>query len=112
MSTTSVSPGETQKIDRANASDLTPVVFIHGLWLLPSSWDRWAAVFEEAGYAPVLASWPGDSGTVAEARANPNGIAGKRIGAVADHIAEQIAALAQKPAIVGHSFGGLLSQML
>ena len=93
-------------------AERTPVVFIHGLWLLPSSWDRWAAVFEEAGYAPVRASWPGDAETVAAARANPNGIAGKTVGVVVDHIAEQIAASGQKPAIVGHSFGGLLTQML
>jgi hypothetical protein len=39
------------QIDRANATGLTPVVFVHGLWLLPSSWDRWAAVFEEAAQA-------------------------------------------------------------
>jgi non-heme chloroperoxidase len=98
-------------LPRMNA-ERTPVVFIHGLWLLPSSWDRWAGVFEEAGYAPVLASWPGDAATVAEARANPNGIAGKTIGPIADSIAEQIGALSKKPAIVGHSFGGLLTQML
>ena len=39
--------------ERASASGRRPVVFVHGLWLLPSSWDRWAGVFEEAGYAPL-----------------------------------------------------------
>jgi non-heme chloroperoxidase len=90
----------------------TPVVFVHGLWLLPSSWERWATVFEEAGYAPVLAGWPGDADTVAQARANPDSVARKKIGEIADHIAGQIGALPKKPAIVGHSFGGLLAQML
>jgi non-heme chloroperoxidase len=94
------------------SDERTPVVFVHGLWLLPSSWDRWATVFEEAGYAPVRASWPGDADTVAQARANPDSVAGKKIGEIADHIAAQIAALSRKPAIVGHSFGGLLAQML
>ena len=46
-----VTDGELEQVDRANASGLTPVVFVHGLWLLPSSWDRWRTVFEEAGYA-------------------------------------------------------------
>ena len=40
---------EQEQISKANASGLPPVVFVHGLWLLPSSWDRWATVFEEAG---------------------------------------------------------------
>ena len=44
---------ETEQIDRANASGKTPVAFIHGLWLLPSSWDRWRTVFEEAGYTTL-----------------------------------------------------------
>ena len=41
---------EAAQIERANASSATPVVFVHGLWLLPSSWDRWVTLFEEAGY--------------------------------------------------------------
>ena len=112
MSITSVSPGETQKIDRANASDLTPVVFIHGLWLLPSSWDRWATVFEEAGYTPLSPGWPDDPETVEEANAHPEVFAHKTVGQVADHYAAVIAGLDRKPAIVGHSFGGLLTQIL
>jgi non-heme chloroperoxidase len=90
----------------------TPVVFIHGLWLLPSSWERWAAVFEEAGYAPVLAGWPDDPETVEEAKAHAEVFAGKSIGDIADHIAGIIGGLGTKPAIVGHSFGGLLTEIL
>jgi non-heme chloroperoxidase len=112
MSTTSVSPGETQKIDRANASDLTPVVFIHGLWLLPSSWDRWAAVFEEAGYTALTPGWPDDPETVAEANTHPEVFAHKTVGQVADHFAEVIGQLDRKPAVIGHSFGGLIAQMI
>jgi len=112
MSTTSVSPGETQKIDRANASGLTPVVFIHGLWLLPSSWDRWAAVFEEAGYTAVTPGWPDDPETVAEANTHPEVFAHKTVGQVADHFADVIGQLDRKPAVIGHSFGGLIAQMI
>ncbi|MDX6660106.1 MAG: hypothetical protein QOJ55_928 [Solirubrobacteraceae bacterium] len=107
-----VTQREEQQIDQANASGRTPVVFIHGLWLLPSSWDRWAAVFEEAGYATVAASWPDDPETVEEARANPDAFAKKTVGQVADHVGEVIGKLTTKPAVVGHSFGGLLTQMI
>ena len=103
---------EQEQIQKANAAGRTPVVFIHGLWLLPSSWDNWAGVFEEAGYAAVTPVWPDDPETVAEARANPDVFAKKTIGQVADHTAEVIAALARKPAVIGHSTGGLLAQII
>ncbi|HTT95716.1 MAG TPA: alpha/beta hydrolase [Solirubrobacterales bacterium] len=103
---------ESVQIEAANASDRTPVVFIHGLWLLASSWEAWAEAFEAAGYASVCVSWPGDPATVEEARRDPRALAGKGVGDVADHVAEVIGALERKPAIVGHSFGGLLAQIL
>ena len=103
---------DAQQIERANAIERTPVVFVHGLWLLPSSWDRWAAHFEQAGYAPVSLSWPDDPETVKEANEHPEVMAGKTVGQVADHLAELIGTLTRKPAIVGHSFGGLLTQIL
>ena len=101
-----------EEIERANASGRTPVVFIHGLWLLPSSWDRWASLFEEAGYAPVRPGWPDDPPTVAEARAKPEVLAHKTVGQVANHLNVIVRGLHKKPAIVGHSFGGLLAQIL
>jgi non-heme chloroperoxidase len=88
------------------------VVFIHGLWLLASSWDRWGTVFEEAGYAPVLVGWPDDPDTVGEANQQPDVFAGKTVGQVADHYAEVIGTLTKKPAVIGHSFGGLLTQIV
>jgi pimeloyl-ACP methyl ester carboxylesterase len=103
---------EREQIERANQSGRTPVVFIHGLWLLPSSWDRWAAVFEEAGYAALTPGWPDDPETVPEANANPEQLAHKTIGQVADHVAAAIGALAAKPVVIGHSFGGLLAQII
>jgi pimeloyl-ACP methyl ester carboxylesterase len=103
---------ETQQIDQANASGRVPVVFIHGLWLLPSSWDGWAAVFDEAGYAPVTPVWPDDPETVEQARANPDVFARKTLGQIAEHTAEVIGKLNRKPAVMGHSTGGLLAQMI
>src|SRR4051812_32840865 len=103
---------ESDQVERANASGRTPVVFIHGLWLLPSSWDRWAQLFGEAGYAPVTPSWPDDPETVEEARSNPDVFAGKTLGQIADHTAEVIEGLAKKPAVMGHSTGGLLAQII
>jgi non-heme chloroperoxidase len=99
-------------IEQANATGRTPVVFIHGLWLLPSSWDGWAAVFEEAGYAAVMPGWPDDPETVAEARAHPEVFARKTVGQVANHYAHVIGQLKKKPAVIGHSFGGLLTQIV
>jgi pimeloyl-ACP methyl ester carboxylesterase len=103
---------EAAQIDRANASKATPVVFVHGLWLLPSSWDRWVALFEEAGYTAVTPGWPDDPETVAEAREHPEAFAGKGIGAIVDYEAAIIGRLDRKPVIIGHSFGGLLTMML
>jgi non-heme chloroperoxidase len=101
-----------QQVEEANASGLTPVVFVHGLWLLPSSWDRWATVFEEAGYTALTPKWPDDPDTVAEANEHPNVFARKTVGQVADHLADVIGKLDKKPAVIGHSFGGLLTQMV
>lgn len=101
-----------EQIARANAGTRTPVVFIHGLWLLPSSWDRWAQVFEESGYAPLTPGWPDDPDTVEEAKAHPEVFANKTVGQVADHYAAVIGKLDKKPAVIGHSFGGLLAQIV
>jgi pimeloyl-ACP methyl ester carboxylesterase len=107
-----ISSIERTEIDKVNATDRTPVVFIHGLWLLPSSWDRWAEVFEQAGYAPITPGWPDDPETVEEANAHPDVFANKTVGQVADHYAAIIGMLTTKPAVIGHSFGGLLTQMV
>ncbi|MDQ6775516.1 MAG: alpha/beta hydrolase [Actinomycetota bacterium] len=103
---------ETEQVDQANGSGQTPVVFIHGLWLLPSSWDRWRKLFDEAGYATLTPSWPDDPETVEAARANPQVFAKKTVGQVATHVEEVIGALTGKPAVIGHSFGGLLAQII
>jgi non-heme chloroperoxidase len=103
---------ETAEVERANASGLTPVVFVHGLWLLPSSWDRWASLFEEAGFTAVSPGWPDDPETVEEAKAHPEVFAKKSVGDIADYLDAIIRSLTKKPAVIGHSFGGLLTQIL
>jgi pimeloyl-ACP methyl ester carboxylesterase len=107
-----ISAREHREIEVANASGHTPVVFIHGLWVLPSSWATWVGFFEQAGFAPLTPDWPGDPATVEEARANPSVLAKKTLKQVADHTVDVINALDTKPAIVGHSTGGLVAQML
>jgi pimeloyl-ACP methyl ester carboxylesterase len=111
-SSTAISAAERAQIQRANVSGLHPVVFVHGLWLLPSSWQRWAEAFEEAGYIALMPDWPGDPSSVAEANANPGLFASQTVGQVADHFSAVIAQLERKPAVIGHSFGGLLAQIL
>src|SRR5215208_6570032 len=108
----SISERENQEIEAANTSGNTPVVFIHGIWLLPSSWDRWRQLFSEAGYAPLTPDWPDDPETVEGARAEPEVLAKKTVKQVADHTTEIINALDKKPAVMGHSTGGLLAQIL
>jgi pimeloyl-ACP methyl ester carboxylesterase len=88
------------------------VVFVHGLWLLPTSWDRWAAHFEEAGFTAVTPGWPDDPETVSAANANPEVFAHKSVGQVTDHFESIIRRLQRKPVVIGHSFGGLLAQIL
>lgn len=103
---------EAAQINDANESGHTPVVFVHGLWLLPSSWDRWQDVFQDAGYATLAPGWPDDPDTVAEAHEHPEVFAHKTIGQVAEHLEAVIAKLTIRPAVIGHSFGGLLAQVL
>src|SRR5437667_12864997 len=107
-----VTKAELKQVDRANTSGKPSVVFVHGLWLLPSSWDRWAKVFEAAGYATLTPGWPDDPATVEEANASPEVFAKKSIGEVAEHFEQIIRGLEKKPALIGHSFGGLIAQIL
>lgn len=102
---------EAQEIESANSSGRTPVVLIHGLWMLAESWSAWRPAIEQADLAPVALDWPGDQPTIEAARANPDTVAGVTIGRVAEHVSEVIGALTVKPAVIGHSFGGLLAQI-
>ena len=109
---TTITEREAEQVRRANGTGRASVVFVHGLWLLPSSWDRWATLFEENGYTALAPGWPDDPETIDEARAHPEVFAKKSVGQVADHLEEVVRGLDKKPAIIGHSFGGLLAQIL
>ena len=103
---------ETEQIESANTSGQTPVVFVHGLWLLPNSWDQWRAAFASEGFATLAPGWPDDPETVHEAHAHPDVFAHKTVGQIADHLQAVVARLSTPPVVIGHSFGGLLAQIL
>jgi non-heme chloroperoxidase len=107
-----ISARESDEVANANGTDRQPVMFIHGLWLLPRSWDRWGAMFESAGYATLCPDWPDDPNTVEEANEDPGVFANTSVGQVTQHVADVVAELDRKPAIIGHSFGGLITQIL
>ncbi|GHO96444.1 alpha/beta hydrolase [Reticulibacter mediterranei] len=109
---TNLTAHEQQEIDRANTSGLQPVVFVHGLYLLASSWNNWRTFFEERGYTTLAPGWPDDPKTVVEAHDNPEVFAHKRIKQVTDYYAQALSRLKKKPAVIGHSFGGLIAQQL
>lgn len=109
---TALTTHEQQQIDRANDSGLQPVVFVHGLWLLAGSWDNWCAYFQEQGYATIAPGWPDDPESVEEAKSDPEVFAHKHIKQVADYYVGAISQLRLKPAVIGHSFGGLLAQRI
>ena len=90
----------------------SPVLFIHGLWLHPSSWSPWMRLFAEHEYEPSAPGWPGVADTVEETRANPDAIADRGIEEIADHYVRIVDAMARPPVIVGHSFGGIIAEML
>ncbi|MCU1425083.1 MAG: alpha/beta hydrolase [Microbacteriaceae bacterium] len=101
---------EREQIARANASGRRPVVFVHGLWLLADSWDRWREFFEEQGYVTLAPAWPREPETVEEAVGTPRVAAGAGIDEVVAHMLAVVEALSAAPAVVGHSFGALLAQ--
>ena len=78
---------EQQQIDRANTEGKQPVVFVHGLYLLASSWDNWRQFFEERGYTTLAPGWPDDPESVADANEDPEVFANKRIQHVTQHYA-------------------------
>src|SRR5205807_767204 len=107
-----ISPEEQTQVQRANKSAKTPVAFVHGLWLLPTSWENWVKFFEKAGFVALTPGWPDDPATVDEAKAHPEVMAGKSIGQIADHVAAVIGGLDTRPVVIGHSFGGLLTEII
>ena len=90
----------------------TPVLFVHGLWLHASSWTPWVQLFRDAGYDPQAPGWPGEPGTVEEARRHPEAVAGIGIDDATEHFARYVAQAPSPPVLIGHSFGGLIVEKL
>lgn len=108
----SVTAREFNQITAANTSGSQPVVLVHGLWCLASSWRNWQAFLEDRGYAVVAVDWPGDPATVESARDGGGSLAGISVAAVAAHVREVVALLERKPILIGHSMGGLVVEMV
>jgi len=94
-----------------NASKPT-IVLIHGLWLTPRSWEGWIDRYQKAGYNVLAPSWPGLEGEVEAIRKDPSALKGLKLKTVVDHYERIIRKLDAPPIIMGHSFGGLIVQML
>ena len=107
-----ITPREQAEVAAANTSGQQPVVFVHGLWMLAGSWDAWRELFAARGYSTVAVDWPDDPATREEAVAHPEVLAGTTVAEVADHVAEVVGALTRTPIVVGHSFGGLMAQIV
>ena len=96
-----------------NTTAKTPIVLIHGLWMTPKSWDTWAERFRAAGHDVIVPGWPGiDDRAVEDIRNNPEPLKGIGLKQIADNYERIIRALPEKPIIIGHSFGGLLTQLM
>lgn len=88
------------------------IVLIHGLWLTPTSWEDWIDRYQKAGYNVLAPSWPGLEGEVEAIRKDPSALKGLKLKTVVDHYERIIRKLDSPPIIMGHSFGGLITQML
>ena len=88
------------------------VVLIHGLWLTALSWEHWVARYQAGGYRVIARSWPGMEGDIEALRRDPSGVTGLGVTEIVDHYDGIIRELDQPPIIMGHSFGGLITEIL
>ena len=88
------------------------ILLVHGLWLTPRSWEGWIDRYQKAGYNVLAPSWPGLEGEVEAIRKDPSALKGLKLKTVVDHYARIIRKLDSQPILMGHSFGGLIVQML
>jgi len=89
------------------------IVLVHGLWMTPRSWEPWVDRFSSRGYKVIAPAWPGLEGrSVEDIRRDPSALAGLGVGEIVDHYDKAIRELGRPPIIMGHSFGGLITQLL
>src|SRR3712207_6039579 len=93
-------------------SDSRTIVLIHGLWMTPRSWEHWIERYESRGHTVLAPSWPGMEAEVEALNEDPGGIGDLHIAEIVDHYEKIIRALDAPPIIIGHSFGGLFTQLL
>src|SRR5437667_12527469 len=96
----------------STASDPSTIVLIHGMWMTPLSWEHWAARYTERGYQVIAPAWPGLDAEPEQLRRDPSPLRGLGITEVVNHYDRIIRRLDQPPIIIGHSFGGLYTQLL
>lgn len=89
-----------------------PIVLVHGLWMTPKSWNGWKTRFEQSGYTVLTPAWPGVTDDVAALRKDSSALNGLRLGTIIDSYAAVIEGLDEPPIIMGHSFGGAITQAL
>jgi pimeloyl-ACP methyl ester carboxylesterase len=89
-----------------------PIVLIHGLWLTPRSWEGWKERFEGRGREVLAPAWPRMQDEVEDVRRDPSALNGLGITEIVDHYDAIIRALDRPPVIMGHSFGGLVTELL
>jgi len=88
------------------------VVLVHGLWMTSLSWENWVARYQARGFRVIAPSWPGMDVDIEELRRDPSPVAELGVTEIADHYDAIIRKLDQPPIIMGHSFGGLIPQIL
>ena len=89
-----------------------PIVLIHGLWLTPRSWEGWKERFEQRGHEVLVPAWPRMEREVEAIRRDPSVLNGLGVAEVVEHYERIIRGLDTPPVIMGHSFGGLITQLL
>lgn len=89
-----------------------PIVLVHGLWMTPLCWENWVNRYTSRGYTVINKGWPGLDGDINELRRDPSAIAGLVITEIVNHYELIISKLEAPPIVIGHSFGGLITQVL
>jgi pimeloyl-ACP methyl ester carboxylesterase len=96
----------------STTSSKPTVVLIHGMWMTPHSWEQWIYHYGDRGYRALAPGWPGTDRAPEAIRQDPSALKGLGIKACVDHYEEVIRGLESPPIIIGHSFGGLFTQLL
>ncbi len=92
--------------------NVTTIVLINGLWISALSWELWVQHYTDKGYRVIAANWPGMNGDIDQLRRDPSRFATLGLTEVVDHYEQIIRELETPPVIIGHGFGGLVTQIL